>query len=217
LTVFIDAEGLPELARFMEISPKIATRAARLAINQTAERRGLKLAQEAMLAQVAFPKGYFNEIDRSGEKRFGLKYKATDRSLVAGIVGRQEGTQLSRFSKQRAAFTRGQRRRGSPPIRVTVNPGQTRTLPNAFFINLNSGNIGLGIRLKNGETLTNTTGAKLITKGPLAGVALLYGPSVDQVFRTVAVDISPPLLEALSNEFLRQFDRLFRDAHLTSA
>jgi hypothetical protein len=40
LTVFIDAEGLPELARFMEISPKIATRAARLAVNQTAERRG---------------------------------------------------------------------------------------------------------------------------------------------------------------------------------
>jgi hypothetical protein len=30
LTVFIDAEGLPELARFMEISPKIATRAARI-------------------------------------------------------------------------------------------------------------------------------------------------------------------------------------------
>jgi hypothetical protein len=90
-------------------------------------------------------------------------------------------------------------------------------LGRAFFINLNSGNIGLGIRLKNGETLTNTTGAKIITKGPLAGVALLYGPSVDQVFRSVAVDISPPLLDALSIEFLRQFDRLFRDAHLTSA
>jgi hypothetical protein len=67
LTVFIDAEGLPELARFMEISPKIATRAARLAVNQTAERKGLKLARDAMLAQVAFPRGYFNEADRSGQ------------------------------------------------------------------------------------------------------------------------------------------------------
>jgi hypothetical protein len=38
---------------------------------------------------------------------------------------------------------------------------------------------------------------------------LLYGPSVDQVFRTVAVDISPPLLDNLQSEFLRQFQRLF--------
>jgi hypothetical protein len=217
LTVFIDAEGLPELARFMEISPKIATRAARIAVNQTAERKGLKLARDAMLTQVAFPRGYFNEADRSGQKRFGLAYRATDTRLTAGIVGRQEATSLSRFSRQRGAFTRGTRRRGSPPVQVAINPGQTRTLGRAFFINLNSGNIGLGIRLKNGETLTNTTGAKIITKGPLAGVALLYGPSVDQVFRSVAVDISPPLLDALSIEFLRQFDRLFRDAHLTSA
>jgi hypothetical protein len=85
------------------------------------------------------------------------------------------------------------------------------------LLNLRSGNIGLGIRLKNGETLTNTVGAKLITSGPLAGVALLYGPSVDQVFRTVAVDISPALLQELSVEFLRQFERLFRDANLSSA
>jgi hypothetical protein len=48
----------------------------------------------------------------------------------------------------------------------------------------------------------------------LAGVALLYGPSVDQVFRTVAVDISQPLLVHLENEFLRQFIRLQNDARI---
>lgn len=216
MTVLIEAEGIPELARYMEIAPKIATRAARLAVNQTAERKGIKLAQEAMLAQIAFPRGYFNEIDRSGQKRFGLAYRATDARLTAGIIGRQEPTSLSRFSRQRGAFTRGRRRRGQP-VEVVVQPGGADILRRAFFLNLKSGNIGLGIRLKNGERLTNTTGAKIITKGPLAGVALLYGPSVDQVFRTVAVDISQPLLEALSLEFLRQFDRLFRDADFTSA
>jgi len=82
------------------------------------------------------------------------------------------------------------------------------TLKRAFLINLRSGNVGLGIRLRPGETMENTVGAKLITTGPLAGVALLYGPSVDQVFRTVAVDISPDLLVYLQAEFLRQIQRL---------
>jgi hypothetical protein len=48
----------------------------------------------------------------------------------------------------------------------------------------------------------------MITTGRLAGVALLYGPSVDQVFRSVAVEISPPLLVNLEVEFLRQFIRM---------
>jgi hypothetical protein len=34
----------------------------------------------------------------------------------------------------------------------------------------------------------------------------LYGPSVDQVFRSVAVDIAPVILESLALEFLRQFE-----------
>jgi hypothetical protein len=98
---------------------------------------------------------------------------------------------------------------------VTINPGKVSILEHSFFVRLKSGNIGVGIRL-NGKPLTNTVGAKIITTGPLAGVALLYGPSVEQVFSTVAADISPKVLEDLSDEFLRQFYRLFKDANVSA-
>ena len=213
MTVLVEVTGLAQLERDMQIAPAIATRAARIAINQTAERKGLKLAREAMLAQVAFPSGYLQEVSRGGEKRFRLAYKATDTRLSAGIKATESPTPLARFSRDRKIFvTKGQRRR---PIRVEVQPGRAVELKDrAFFLNLRGGNTGLGIRLRPGETLTNTVGAKIITSGPLAGVALLYGPSVDQVFRTVAVDISPPILDALTIEYLRQFELGFRNANL---
>lgn len=195
MTVFIEARGLLDMQHFFERAPAIATRAARYAINDTTERKGLKIAREAMLTQVNWPGGYLNP------PRFALRYRATDESLVAAIGGRQTPTSLARFTGRRTA-TRGQR------ISVTIHPGRTVELKRAFLINLRSGNLGLGIRLKPGEVLHGSIGAKLITSGPMAGVALLYGPSVDQVFRTVAVDISPPILDALATEFLRQFDRL---------
>jgi hypothetical protein len=93
---------------------------------------------------------------------------------------------------------------------VQIKPGRIVELPRAFLLTLRNGNVGLGIRLKPGETLQHTIGAKLITSGPLAGVALLYGPSVDQVFRSVAVEITPELLNELELEFLRQFIRMTR-------
>ena len=218
LTVLIDVEGLNEFKRTFEIAPQISARAARYAINDTAQRKGLKLSRDAMTAQVAFPRGYLSEVGRGGEKRFRLSYPATDTRLEAGILATQSPTPLARFSPDRGRFVaRGPARRNKegkrPPIRVQIQPGREELLKSAFFVSLRSGNTGLGIRLKRGETLTNTVGAKIITTGPLAGVALLYGPSVDQVFRTVAVDISPPLLEALTVEYLRQFERLFRDAN----
>lgn len=205
MTVFIDATGLQGLAHLFEQAPTVANQAAKLAINQTAERKGLKLARDAMLHQVAWPSGYLQGQSAEGP-RFGLSYKATDTRLEAGIIGRQDATSLARFTGMTSPPPK------RTPIKVTVHPGVSRTLKRAFLLRLRSGNLGLGVRLKKGDVLENTVGAKLITKGPLAGVALLYGPSVDQVFRTVAVDISQPLLDALTTEFLRQFRRLLANA-----
>lgn len=195
VTAFIDAYGLRELGHYFDRAPVIARRAAKFAINDTTERKGLKLARDAMLTQVNWPGGYLNP------PRFALRYKATEERLEAGIAGRQTPTSLARFTGIRTP-RRGQK------ISVQINPGRTVTLDHAFLITLRNGNLGLGVRLKPGERLHNSIGAKLITGGPLNGVYLLYGPSVDQVFRTVAVDISPPLLDALATEFLRQFSRL---------
>jgi hypothetical protein len=206
MTVFVDATGLDGLKHLFDQAPAIANTAAKLAINQTVERKGMKLARDAMLQQVAWPSGYLNEADSSGDKRFRLAYKATDTRLEAGIVGRQRATSLARFT----GLTSPPARR--TPISVRVNPGVTTELKRSFLLRGRSGNLLLGVRLKPGEVLENTIGAKLIKTGPMAGVALLYGPSVDQVFRSVAVQISPPLLDALTTEFLRQFERLLRNA-----
>jgi hypothetical protein len=211
MTVIIDATGLREYSRYLKMLPEIAPRAAMLAINQTAERQGLTMAREAMLSEVAFPVGYLSGSDGIGQKRFRLKYRANANQLEAGIVGQFTPTPLARFSQQRTTFVRRRSHRRSQRgqgVTVTVQPGRPVNLKRAFLINLRSGNVGLGIRLRPGETMEHTIGAKLITTGPLAGVALLYGPSVDQVFRTVAVDISPALLVHLQAEFLRQIQRL---------
>lgn len=204
----IEAIGLSEFAAHLALAPRIAIESARIALNQTAERKGLKMARDAMLAQVAFPRGYLSGADGIGEKRFRVSKRAENDSLEAHLRGRFSPTSLSRFATGRPAFAGGRFRRGSK-IEVRVDPARVRTLEHSFFLQLRNGNIGLGVRIRDGETLTNTTGAKVITSGPLRGVALLYGPSVDQVFRTVAVDISPALLQELTVEFLRQFEFRF--------
>lgn len=199
MTVFVDAFGIDNWQRYFDANPDITRRAARLAINDTAQRKGLPLARERMLLQVAWPTGYL------APPRFELKQRATDGNLVASIGGRFTPTSLARFTGRRSVPARGRRR---APISVTVNPGHTIPLPRSFLINLRNGNLGLAVRLKPGESLQRTVGAKLITSGPLKGVALLYGPSVDQVFRSVAVEITPALLDNLQTEFLRQYVRL---------
>lgn len=199
--MIIDAIGLQDTLKFFQQLPQVASRAAVLSINQTTQRTGIQAARKAMLAEVAFPAGYLTP------PRFDVTKLATENSLSASIQGRFTPTSLARFSTQRARFIRtGRRGRGG--VTVRVSPGRSTTLNRAFLINLRNGNLGLAIRLKPGETLAHTHGAKLLTSGPLRGLALLYGPSVDQVFRTVAADITPDLLAALQTEFLRQFVRL---------
>lgn len=210
MTVFLETSGIKEYVRYLEQFPNIVPRAAKLALNQTAERKGLKLAREQMIRQVAFPSGYLYP------PRFEVSQKATEGSLLATITGQFTPTPLGRFSpSQRSRFLTARkhnRKVSRPKIRVEVKPGHIVELPRAFLLTLRNGNVGLGIRLRPGETLQHTIGAKVITKGPLRGVALLYGPSVDQVFRSVAADISPDLVLELDSEFLRQFLRLLPNA-----
>lgn len=206
MTVFIEASGLENYAKYLETFPEITERAASMALNQTTERKGLKLARDKMLEQVAFPTGYLYP------PRFGVVRKARPGSLLTVMRGAFTPTPLGRFAgEQRTRFITARkhsRKVQRPKIRVQIKPGRFVELPKAFLLTLRNGNIGLGIRLEPGETLRNSIGAKQILTGPLAGVYLLYGPSVDQVFRTVAVDITPPLLLELENEFLRQFTRM---------
>lgn len=208
MTVFIEATGIKEYKRFLEQFPEVAPRAASIALNQTTERTGMRLARTEMLRQIAFPTGYL------APPRFSVTRKASPSNLLSVMSGQFTPTPLARFAgAQRSRFVTARtqhRKTPRPTIRVQIKPGHIVELPRAFFVNLKNGNVGIGIRLKPGEALLHTIGARVIASGPLKGVALLYGPSVDQVFRTVAADITPDLLLALDAEFYRQFARMVR-------
>lgn len=185
---YVTIEGLGVLSEFEKIPAEIR-RAAVRAVNSTAE-RGRPAASRQMRAQIRFPASYL-----SGQNgRLEVSKRASTNSMSATITGRQRPTSLARFST-------GSPRRG---VRVGVKAGgKTALLRRAFLIHLRSGsdslnNVGLAIRTS-GEKPKGAYKPKQLGKN----LWLLYGPSVDQVFRTVSEDIAPELAEFLEAEFLR--------------
>ena len=201
-------EALEEARSYFEEFPTIARTAARLSINQVADRQGRKLLIDEMLSQVAWPRGY---LDRD---RFNVR-KAYNENLEAVITARMRPTSLARFVRGQAAAAAG---RGMGGVRVQVRPGATKSMPSAFLMRLRAGasmsdtnyNLGLAIRLKPGERILNKTKQSLTQLGH--NLYLLYGPSVDQVFRTVAMDRAPEIVSMVETEFYRQFARLSAEA-----
>ena len=195
MSVGIEINVLDDLVKFFDDLPDVAEQAAVLAINQVTEREGMTAIRNEMRSQVDFPKGYLE----SG--RLKVRRKAYKGNLEAIIRGRDRATSLARFARgQTPENTRG---RG---VRVQVKPGQTKTLKRAFLVRLRNGNIGLAVRLKDGELPINTHSEVMLADN----VWLLYGPSVDQVLSGVADDVAPGILRSLSKQFLRQFARLTR-------
>lgn len=195
MSASIVATGLKEMGRFFEELPDIAEQAAVLAINDTVQREGLTLIKRDMRDQIDFPSGYL-EGDRLKPTRFAVRGR-----LEAVIRGRDRPTSLARFAQgQTPTNTRGQ------GVRLRVKRGTTEVLRKAFLVNLKNGNIGLAVRLKDGDKLRNSQAA--VQMAP--GLYLLYGPSVDQVLRGVANDRADDILDIVSSKFLRQFGRLSR-------
>lgn len=193
MTVSIFADAFESTASFFKSLPDIAEQAMGTAINQVADRDGLALLKRDMREQVDFPPGYLEN------GRLKVVRRAVKGSLEAVIRGRDRATSLARFARgQNPGNTRG---RG---VRVTVRGGRTQTLKGAFMVTLRNGNTGLAIRLKNGESPSFTQGAVKLANN----VYLLYGPSVDQVFRGVAEDRAGDISNMVTKQFFRQFDRI---------
>lgn len=185
------------LKQFFQDAPEVAGDALAMAINQTVERDGLALIKKDMRSQVDFPAGYL-EGDRLKVTR-----RASRASLEAVIRGRDRPTSLARFAPgQTPANTKG---RG---VRLMVRNGKTSVLPRAFLIPLRNGNTGLAIRLPNEKQPKETTAAVAMNIGSKSTLWLLYGPSVDQVFRGVADERFDDLADMIENQFYRQFGRL---------
>lgn len=196
----VAVEGLDALADFQNITRGIET-AARRAINRTLERTRTASARR-MREQVNFPARYLS----GSEGRLEMS-KATAGNLEGTITGRARATSLSRFLTSGAVRTG---RSSKSTISVEVAPGRRITLKRAFLLRLRAGNapietksnLGIAIRLKDGERFANKKQMIQVSKG----LYLLYGPSVDQVFRTVADEEAPEAASFLETEFLRIMD-----------
>lgn len=196
MTVTIQANFLKDTQRFFDELPELANRSASIAINDVVTRDGIKLLRNDIETQVNFPSGYLNSQDRLGVTR-----KATPNSLQAVITARDRATSLARFARgQSPASSRGK------GVRVEVKRGSPVQLNKAFLVNLKNGNMGLAVRLKEGQTIRNKHDANAVKFGK--NTYLLYGPSVDQVFKTVADANSENLSQLLTKQFFRQFARL---------
>lgn len=206
MPVNIIAIGGTELEEYIKSVPAIANQSIRMAINSTASGKGMSLIKRSMLNEVAFPSGYLNA------DRLKLTKRATQTNLEAVITGRKRATSLARFVTG-GAVVAGSKMGGG--VQVRVKKGKTTFLKNAFLVRLNKGasltednyNIGLAVRLSAGETLANKRSQHKSWLVP-GRVALLYGPSVDQVFAEVADKVAPAVGDMVAAEFHRNFERL---------
>lgn len=200
--VEVETRELPELREFFKRLPEIADHAAQLSVNDSA-RFARRVGGAQILEEVNYPRGYLGGEDG----RLAITKFATRGDAEAEVRGRDRPTSLARFGMTKVRFGR---QRG---IKVKVSrSGSTQELERAFYMKLRRGNtfdgenfnVGLAVRLKKGEKLTNSTAALNLGNG----LYLLYGPSVDQVFGGVAEDIIDPVSDHLEDEFIRQFERL---------
>lgn len=190
----VAVEGLDSVKFAGELSGLIATAALR-AINTTADHARTS-ADRAIRLQVAFSASYL----APSAGRLTVTKRANSNDLSAQITGRGRPTSLARFATSGTP--------GKPGVTVVVKPGVARFMPRAFLMRLRRGdqdvdgsnfNLGLAVRLKPGETLRNKKEMIRISDG----LYLLHGPSINQVFATVAGDIAPPEAAYLEDEFNR--------------
>lgn len=205
MSVSVDIQGLDSARLFFDTFPGLSAKAASLALNTVASKSGMALAADTIMQQIAFPKDYLK-----GD-RLAVSQYSTPGNLVAAIKARKRATSLARFATSGSINV--------PGVTVSVKKGQSIYLKRAFLVRLRRGasldednyNVGLAVRIKAGERIVDkNTQHKSFLEGDAqsGGLALLYGPSVDQVFREVADRIEPGILDLLAAEFFRQFDRL---------
>lgn len=193
-------EGLESLDQVAGLEADIKTAAYR-AINDTATWGRTRIAEQ-INSEINLPPGYL----RPSTGRLTVESKAQKARLEAVISARGRPTSLARF----VVGSPRPGSRGGVHVRVK---NETAFMRRAFLIRLRSGdqltetnfNMGLAIRLRPGERLDNKRDFVQMKNG----LYLLYGPSVDQVFRAndesgVAEDLSPDIAAKLETEFRRQ-------------
>lgn len=201
LQLGIFVEGILNPEDLIGLDEAKIARSAYRAINYSAD-RARKNSDEAIRRQINLPASYLNP----NGGRLIVKERASTNSLEAVILGRHRPTSLARF-------VTSDKEVGKMGLNVSVKPGNTQEMKRAFLMKLKSGNadidtknnLGLAVRLDKGQTPDKAYKPVRVSDG----LFLLYGPSVDQVFKTVRGDVSPQAEQDLGREFLRllEFER----------
>lgn len=190
----VNAAAITQARKFI----KGTEQAVRLAQFRSVNRVTTKFRTEAsklIRDQVRLKKGY---VDR----HLSITKTASLQNPSSVITARYRPTRLMRFGgKQlstRARKAAGDQMRAIAPGRkqagVSVHvsrQGSRKKMRKAFLLPLNNGN-GFGVFTRTGKGRNS--------------VEHLYGPSVNQVFRTTMKDLEPTIRRELQAEFKRQFN-----------
>jgi len=195
-SIVVAVDGIETLPDIDGMTPAIL-RAARQAVNAAAD-RGRSWSAAEMRKQVNFPASYL----RGQNSRLKVTQRAKGKELESVIQGRFEPTSLARFAKG----SRSSHKKAGG-VTLEINPGTATFMRRAFLIRLRSGvnfsaeafNLGLALRVPRGQRPDKAYKPKKLADG----LFLLYGPSVDQVFRSVSADVEPRVSDYLNDEFLR--------------
>lgn len=185
-------EGLADLDLSAEIPTQVRRAAAR-AVNR-ATPKGRTAAGRAIRQHANLAAGYLT----GAQGRLQMSKSATTDNLERTITGRRRPTSLARYAKG------GTKHKG---VRVVVKPGVARYIKRGFLMPLRSGsegalgNLGLAIRTDGGPPT-----AAFKPKRINDNLWLVYGLSVDTLFRRVIGDITPGIADDMETEFWRQLD-----------
>lgn len=142
------------------------------------------------------------------EGRLQVTKRAKPGDLEGVVTGRDRPTSLARFAQGTPRFGK---QRTAPRVKVRTLGGTT-AVRNGFYMRLRKGssvisaenaNVGLAIRLKEGERVKNKN-----TMVPVGGdLYLLYGPSVGQIYRTESEKSLDQVSAFLVNRFAHHLER----------
>lgn len=194
----VAVEGISALDDLERMTPEIE-KSVRMALS-SATRYARSQSSKEIRDEIRFPASYLNSgrLRSNGVRRIGGVHEGS-------IVARGRATSLARFGVSNLAG-----RPGTGPASFKVKTyGSTKTIRRAFLIPLRSGNVGIAYRLKPGQLHApgKRSSASVFTHtkrdGRREDLDILYGPSVDQVFRSVSEKVAPDALREVEREFLR--------------
>lgn len=213
MSVQVQLRGFDELRQFVRGIPERVDEASSVAINDTLK-FGQAESSRRIRKEIAFSASYIGSAENPSS-RLAVSRKASPQRLEGAITGRARATSLARFKTGEKKGRNG--KKGYVRVKVKAG-GAARSIPGAFTIKLRRGNAaydpgngneGIAVRLKDGELPEGLNKKKMVQiEGSLY---LLYGPSVDQIFRKVREDVAPILADKVGDNFVRQYDRISRN------